>query len=75
MILPSKHVSAANSLLGIGAFVIQELRQPETVSSLWERVRRIPEVGNFWRYILALDLLYLVGTVEVEDGLIKRCQQ
>ncbi len=72
MILPTKHVPAKQSLLGVGALVLQHLDSGRTLSDLWERLRVVPEVGTFKRLVLTLDLLYAIGVVAMEDGLIKR---
>jgi hypothetical protein len=45
---------------------------PMTVSGLWERLRTEPNVGNFERFVLASNLLYLIGAIEIRDGLIVR---
>ena len=72
MILPDKHTRVSTSLLGLGALVLRELRTPHSPSALWERLRGREEVGNFQRMVAALDLLYLMGAVNLEDGLIRR---
>lgn len=72
MILPSKHIRAEQTLLGVGAVLLQELRRPCTVSSLWEKVRRNAVVGPFERFVLALDMLYLLGAVTITEGLIEK---
>jgi hypothetical protein len=74
MILPTKHISTRNSLLGIGATILVHLNHPRTVTSLWSSVSKIPEVSTFERFVLALDLLYMIGAVELEDGLLRKCQ-
>ena len=75
MILPTKHISTSYSLLGIGAKIIEQLYQPRTVSSLWSAVATIPEVATFERFVLTLDILYAIGAIEMETGLIRRCHQ
>ena len=75
MILPSKHVSQDQSLLGIGALLLEELDQPQTVTSLWERAREEAAVGSFERFVLGLDMLYIIGAVGLENGLIARMQR
>ncbi|HYO59962.1 ABC-three component system middle component 6 [Archangium sp.] len=75
MILPTKHISTRRSLLGVGAAVLKRLREPQTVSRLWEHVRDEPEVRNFERFVLALDLLYALGAVEFKDGLLRRASR
>lgn len=72
MILPTKHISPENSLLGVGAVVLLNLRREQTTSRLWERVRSMPNIGNYERFVLALDLLYAFDAISVEDGLIRR---
>lgn len=72
MILPSKHVHQDQALIGVGAIVLSEMLHPHTVTSLWERARPHEQVGTFERFILALDMLYMIGAVEVTDGMIVR---
>jgi len=70
MILPTKHISPEKSLLGVGAVVLKALREPCTISELWEEVKNSPGVGSFSRLVLALDLLYIMGAIELESGLL-----
>lgn len=72
MILPTKHISTSRSLLGLGATILKALRGPQTVSHLWEHVREQPEVANFERFVLALDLLFALGAIEFSEGLLQR---
>lgn len=72
MILPTKHITLANSLLGVGALLLDRLKKPKTVSTLWEKVRILPEVGTFERFSLALSFLYAIEAVELKDDLLRR---
>lgn len=72
MILPTKHIPVQHALIGVGAVVLGRLRHPLTVSTLWERVRREEGVSTFDRFVLALDLLFLLGAIELRDGLLYR---
>ena len=72
MILPSKHISQDYALIGVGAILLDQIDRPRTVTQLWESIRRVKTVGNFERFVLALDVLYIVGAVHLEDGLIAR---
>lgn len=74
IILPTKHISIRNSLLGVGAKIIEQLHYPRTVSSLWSAVSTMPEVATFERFVLTLDLLYAIGAIEMDGGLIRRCR-
>lgn len=74
MILPTKHIPTSHSLLGVGARVLAAIERPKTLVALWDQVREQPEVGTFARLVLALDLLYTMGVVDLVDGLITRRQ-
>jgi len=75
MILPTKHISTSHSLLGVGATILEHLYQPRTVSSLWSSVSTMPEVATFERFVLTLDLLYAIGAIEMDAGLLRRCHR
>jgi hypothetical protein len=48
------------------------LDRPRTVPALWDSVRAVPEIGTFERFALALDLLYILGAVRLENGILHR---
>jgi len=78
MILPSKHLSQDRALLTVGARVLQHLSQPTTISALWEELRRNAAGPNdapplrYDGFVLALDLLFFIGAIEMHDGLLTR---
>lgn len=72
MILPTKHIPQNEALIGVGATVLAHLSGPMTVSGLWERLRSERNVGTFERFVLATNLLFLIGAVDIRDGLITR---
>ena len=78
MILPSKHLPPNRALLTIGAEILRLLSHPLTVSSLWEQMQRAPahqkapSLLRYDRFVLALDLLFLIGAIDLDDGLIVR---
>lgn len=72
MILPTKHIPENEALLGVGAVILAHLTTATTVSTLWEQLREEPNVGTFERFILAANLLFLLGAVDLHDGLISR---
>lgn len=79
MILPSKHLSRERALLTVGAHVLSLLARPQTVSALWEALNRhdagvavMPRRITYDWFLLALDLLYALGTIELERGLVTR---
>jgi hypothetical protein len=74
MILPTKHISENEAMLGVGATILLHLDSPMTVSGLWERTKVESNVGTFERFVLAADLLFIIGAVELRDGLLVRVQ-
>ena len=45
-----------------------------TVSALWEHCRDIDEIATFERFVQGLDLLYCLGTINFERGLLVRSE-
>ena len=43
-----------------------------SVTGLWERLIEVPELATFERFVLVLDLLYLLGAVDMRNGLITK---
>ncbi|RWQ24204.1 ABC-three component system middle component 6 [Mesorhizobium sp.] len=78
MILPSKHLPPARSLLAIGGEILSELEEPRAASEVWERVRtaRAAKRGfpslAYDEFILSLTFLHAVWAVEIRDGLIAK---
>lgn len=78
MILPSKHLSQDRALLTVGATILLHLSHPITVSALWEKIPRTvldqkssPPM-RYDGFVLALDLLFLIGAIELREGLLVR---
>lgn len=74
MILPTKYISPNEALIGVGATILSHLKEPVTVSNLWERLRSESNVGTFERFVLASDLLYLIGAIDIKDDLIVKAK-
>ena len=72
MILPTKTCSLSNSLLGFGTVVLESLNSPTTVTSLWEKIHNEDQQITFEKFILTLDLLYLLSVIEFDQGLLRR---
>ena len=72
MILPTKHLLLCDSLLGVGAEVLQCLSRPCTVSELWTKCRNKNCIGTFNRFVMAIDVLYMIGAVDLVEGRIGR---
>jgi len=79
MILPTKHLREDRALLTVGAELLDGLREPKTVSRLWsdfsnERSSGASPVTYDW-FVLALDLLYLIGAIEFARGRVRKVPQ
>ena len=69
MILPTKRIHQTMSLVYIGGELLAEIRPPMTVSELWtkfvDRRKRTREICvTYDWFVLALDLLFLMGAIE-----------
>ncbi len=79
MILPAKHISLAESLFGLGAYLLRFLDTPKTVDELWSAYLTVNDTDEFPAYhsfdnvILALDFLYLIGSVGVNSQGLLQC--
>lgn len=78
MILPSKHLRPEKALLTLGADILVKLKRPSTVSKLWDEVREergqenAPTRFTYDWFILSLCLLYVLGTISFDDGILTR---
>lgn len=73
MILPSKHISLSESLLGLGGVILTFLtRKPYTLDELWQEYSKVnntrdffPAYHDFDNVILAINLLYSIGAIDI----------
>lgn len=73
MILPGKHLPLSRSLLNVGAILLDSINGRRTVSLLWGATKDRHGVGSFDRFVLGLDLLFILGLIDIgEDGVIVR---
>lgn len=78
MILPTKHIRPDRALLAVGGELLGSLREPMTVSRLWDHTRSKrghpggPSPISYDWFVLALDLLFMIGPVELERGVLRK---
>lgn len=80
VILPSKHLPQDRALLTVGGQVLTILARPKTVSAIWEELNKqdacrtaaVPRRIAYDWFLLALDLLYALGAIELDSGLVAR---
>ncbi len=81
MILPSKGIPASKALITVGGEVLEILSDSSlSVSGLWlqhsdtRKVAESADISYDW-FILSLDLLFLLGAVQLTDlGLLRRAK-
>lgn len=78
MVLPTKRLHQSRALLSVGGEIISLLHEPKTVSRLWTEVSRkfrstpgAPLLTYDW-FILALDMLFAMDGIRIEQGLISK---
>lgn len=74
MILPDKNIKLEYSLLNCGALVLEEISEPQTISLLWDKVKKHEALVNYEKFLLTLDYLFLINAITTRDGLIVRCK-
>ncbi len=80
-LLPEKHVRMNETLLGLGALVLESLIIPMSLDGVWEHIKFlrqkkkiIPQKTSFEELVLAVNFLYAVRTIDFnEEGKLKRC--
>lgn len=75
MILPTKNISPDRALLTLAGKVFEGLSAPRTVSGVWDEFRAQQQTRpvSYAFFILAIDLLFLMKLVSLDDdGLIRR---
>jgi hypothetical protein len=75
MILPTKHIRLQYSLLNLSSILLNNITPDQTVTLLWEKAQKIPETRTFERFVLALDLLFILGLIDFINGFIVRLKK
>ena len=80
MLMPDKHIKIAESLIGLGSFVLDALNAPKNIDSLWFDFQKVnntelfPAYHSFENFILAVDFLFSIDAVkEDSQGRLLRC--
>lgn len=75
MILSSKHTSPERALFTTGSFIFSLMVEPMTISKLWHlaKLRFNRDFPLYYHdFILSLDVLFLLGYVELNEGMLIR---
>lgn len=76
MILPSKHISLSESLLGLAGVLLTFLiKKPYTLDELWQEYSKInktkdffPAYHDFDNVIMAVNLLFTIGAININTN-------
>lgn len=74
MILPDKNIKLEYSLLNCGALILDEIREPKTISLLWEQVKQKETLDNYEKFVLTLDFLFIINAIKLNDVFLERCK-
>lgn len=76
VITPTKGIAPARCLLAIGAQILMQLDEPRSVSQAWSRLKTWraehshPSPVSFGWFVLALDVLYSMGAIELDQDVL-----
>jgi len=80
MILPDKHITISQSLLGLGGYILTVLDSPQTIDELWQQLEKtlgsskFPTKHTFENMIMALNFLYMIRAIDyTPEGKIEIC--
>lgn len=71
MILPTKYVPASDSVLGRAGDLLPLRNYNPTVSELWHAFRKTRPEASFDSFTEALTLLFMIGAVTLDAGILK----
>ena len=75
MIMPNKYLKEEDTLLGSSAIIFDNMDKKQSISQLWERVKDDDSFYNFERFILSLDMLYILGLIEFKKNNLLRVKK
>jgi hypothetical protein len=79
MILPTKHTTIEQSLIGFGCYILQIMNENNTVDLLWQKYqidfecKKYPVKQSFDNLILTLIFLFSIGVIDEIEGELKIC--
>jgi len=80
MVLPDKHIRFSESLLGLGALVLESLDVPKSIDALWDELHswmgsdEFPARHSFDNLVLTVDILFAIRAIAPDrNGRLERC--
>lgn len=65
LLLPTRTRQIDRSLLFVGSLIIERLDRARSLSSVWESLKDSKSVGSYSRFILALDMLFILNVIKI----------
>ena len=81
MLMPDKHISFSESLLGLGGYIVSQIKSPKSVDALWKAYQAdcaisvYPFRHSFDNLMLAILFLYTIGAISEENGMLRIAKQ
>jgi hypothetical protein len=76
VLLPTKHILAERSILGVASRILRYLQTPATIDEIWHRFNEQQPASSrrvdFGWFILALCALYSLNRVSFDGAVLKR---
>jgi hypothetical protein len=73
MLIPNKHLDLSESILGLSGFILKFIDQSALIDDIWFKFKAAQKKGEYPVYrsfdhiILALDFLYLIGAITIDE--------
>jgi len=75
MVMPQKHISLSESLIGLGAFILNVIKDKrktldiviKDVDKLINKNKNEKIYNNIDNIVLAIDYLYTIGAIDIDD--------
>ena len=74
MLIPAKHITFSESILGLGSYVISLLSKPKSIDEIWANYQKDISLNDdmykhsFDNIMLAFIFLYSIGKITEENG-------
>ena len=73
MLLPAKHIKLSESIIALGAFILDFLKEPKSVDKLWLETKQISSSlalasnHSYDNFLLSIDYLYAIGAININS--------
>lgn len=74
MLLPEKHISLAQSILGLAGIILPFIKKPKSLDDIWSDYEKVnntkdfPAEHDFNNFILAINYLFIIGVLEINSN-------